>query len=54
MSISSQAAFELSDDQVLISRSDRQGKITYVNQTFVDVSGYAQTELMGGTPQHLS
>ncbi len=50
MSISSQAAFELSDDQVLISRSDRQGKITYVNQTFVDVSGYAQTELMGGTP----
>ncbi len=47
MSISSQAAFELSDDQVLISRSDRQGKITYVNQTFVDVSGYAQTELMG-------
>ena len=47
MSISSQAAFELSDDQVLISRSDRQGKITYVNQTFIDVSGYSQTALMG-------
>ena len=47
MSTSSQATFELSDDQVLISRSDRQGKITYVNQTFIEVSGYSQAELMG-------
>ncbi|WP_404375124.1 methyl-accepting chemotaxis protein [Vreelandella aquamarina] len=47
MSTFSQAAFELADDQVLISRSDRQGKITYVNQTFIEVSGFSQAELIG-------
>lgn len=40
-------AYELAEDDVLISRSDRQGRITYANQTFVDVSGYALDELMG-------
>ncbi|GGW67468.1 MULTISPECIES: methyl-accepting chemotaxis protein [Halomonadaceae] len=47
MSTSSQATLELTDDQVLISRSDRQGNITYVNQTFIEVSGYSQAELLG-------
>lgn len=41
------AVYELADDDVLISRSDLQGRITYVNQTFVDVSGYPLEELMG-------
>lgn len=41
------AAYELAEDDVLISRSDRQGRITYANQTFVEVSGYALDELMG-------
>lgn len=41
------AVYELVDDDVLISRSDLQGRITYVNQTFVDVSGYPMEELMG-------
>lgn len=40
-------AYELAEDDVLISRSDRQGRITYANQTFVEVSGYALDELMG-------
>ncbi|UXZ55104.1 methyl-accepting chemotaxis protein [Halomonas sp. 7T] len=47
MSIIAQATFELADDEVLISRSDLQGNISYVNQTFIDVSGYSQAELIG-------
>ncbi|WP_447044832.1 methyl-accepting chemotaxis protein [Vreelandella sp. H-I2] len=39
--------YELADDDVLISRSDLQGRITYANQTFADVSGYPLEELMG-------
>jgi len=41
------AVYELADDEVLISRSDLQGRITYVNQTFVEVSGYSLEEIMG-------
>lgn len=41
------AVYELADDEVLISRSDLQGRITYANQTFVDVSGYSLDEVMG-------
>tara|TARA_R110001599_G_scaffold66630_4_gene188363 strand:- start:350 stop:2542 length:2193 start_codon:yes stop_codon:yes gene_type:complete len=39
--------YELADDEVLISRSDLQGRITYANQTFVEVSGYSLATLMG-------
>tara|TARA_R110002049_G_scaffold221298_2_gene392760 strand:+ start:8007 stop:10184 length:2178 start_codon:yes stop_codon:yes gene_type:complete len=48
--ISTQATsglYELADDEVLISRSDLQGRITYANQTFVEVSGYSLATLMG-------
>ncbi|MBT2801039.1 MCP four helix bundle domain-containing protein [Halomonas sp. ISL-56] len=41
------AVYELADDEVLISRSDLQGRITYANQTFVEVSGYSLEEIMG-------
>lgn len=41
------AIYEIADDEVLISRSDRQGRITYANQAFVEVSGYALDEVMG-------
>ncbi|GEN29458.1 hypothetical protein HVA01_31040 [Halovibrio variabilis] len=41
------AVYELADDDVLISRSDLQGRITYANQTFVEVSGYSLEEIMG-------
>lgn len=41
------AIYEIADDEVLISRSDRQGRITYANQTFVEVSGYSLDEIMG-------
>lgn len=31
--------FELSDDEILISRSDLEGNITYANQSLIDGSG---------------
>ncbi len=35
------------DCSVIVSKTDRQGVITYVNEAFCDVSGYSQQELMG-------
>ena len=40
-------AYELRDDQVLVSRTDLGGVITYANDAFVQVSGYAREELLG-------
>lgn len=37
----------LSDDDVLISRSDLEGNITYANQSLIDISGYSLDELIG-------
>jgi aerotaxis receptor len=39
--------YELSRDVALVSRTDLQGRITYVNPAFVEASGFAATELMG-------
>ncbi|WP_075881397.1 methyl-accepting chemotaxis protein [Vreelandella massiliensis] len=41
--------YTLEDDEVLISRSDLDGNITYANPDVVRVSGYAQTELIGSS-----
>ncbi|ATX81009.1 methyl-accepting chemotaxis sensory transducer with Pas/Pac sensor [Mariprofundus ferrinatatus] len=35
------------DNRILASKTDLKGRITYVNQAFVDVSGYSREELMG-------
>ncbi len=35
------------DDQIIVSKTDPKGRITYVNSVFVDVSGYSEAELMG-------
>lgn len=35
------------DDQILVSKTDLTGKITYVNQVFIEVSGYPEAELLG-------
>ncbi|KPQ19125.1 methyl-accepting chemotaxis protein [Halomonas sp. HL-93] len=45
-SIASQP-LELSDDEVLISRSDLEGNITYANQALIDVSGYSLNDMIG-------
>ncbi|CAO1662031.1 Chemotaxis protein [Halomonas sp. NYA30] len=43
----SQREYVLSEETVLISRSDLKGNVTYANPTFVEVSGYSREELIG-------
>ena len=39
--------YPLPQGAALVSRTDLKGRITYVNPTFVEVSGYTLDELMG-------
>jgi PAS domain S-box-containing protein len=34
-------------DQIIVSKTDTQGRLTYVNGLFVDISGYPEHELIG-------
>ena len=36
-----------SKDEVIVSKTDLTGKITYANRVFVRVSGYSEEELLG-------
>lgn len=38
---------EVPKDELIISRTDLQGKITYANETFCAISGYSEEELLG-------
>lgn len=38
---------EVPEGEVIISRTDLSGKITYVNETFAKISGYSADELIG-------
>ncbi len=38
---------EVPEDELIISRTDLNGKITYANETFCDISGYTESELLG-------
>lgn len=40
------------DGRLIVSRTDRQGIITHVNDSFVEMSGYCTDELIG-TPHYL-
>jgi aerotaxis receptor len=40
------------DGKLIVSSTDRQGVITHINQAFVDMSGYTETELIG-TPHSI-
>ncbi|QOR39180.1 PAS domain-containing protein [Billgrantia diversa] len=42
-----QREFKLSDEHLLITRTDLEGRITYANSAFVEVSGYSHEELIG-------
>jgi aerotaxis receptor len=35
------------EDELIVSRTDLKGNITYVNETFANISGYSQDELIG-------
>ncbi|MGR4067942.1 methyl-accepting chemotaxis protein [Billgrantia sp. C5P2] len=42
-----QREYKLSDEHLLISRTDLEGRITYANSAFVEVSGYSHEEMIG-------
>jgi PAS domain S-box-containing protein len=35
------------DDEIIVSKTDLKGRLTYVNQLFVDISAYAERDLIG-------
>jgi len=39
--------YPLQDGQSIVSKTDTKGRITYVNPTFVEVSGFSEEELIG-------
>jgi aerotaxis receptor len=38
---------EVPEEELIISRTDLSGKLTYANETFCDISGYTLSELIG-------
>ncbi|WP_299772409.1 PAS domain-containing protein [uncultured Pseudoteredinibacter sp.] len=38
---------ELADDDLIVSKTDVTGKITYINRTFMRISGFVEKELIG-------
>ncbi|WP_420476529.1 methyl-accepting chemotaxis protein [Noviherbaspirillum sp. ST9] len=43
----SSTEYEMQDGRPIVSKTDLKGKITYVNPYFIEVSGYAESELLG-------
>jgi len=39
--------YQLTDDTLIVSRTDTKGKLTYFNDQFVEASGFTEAELMG-------
>lgn len=37
----------LKDDEIIVSKTDLKGRITYGNQVFIKLSGYQESELLG-------
>ena len=35
------------DDDIIVSKTDLKGRLTYANQVFLDISGYAEKEVLG-------
>ncbi len=40
-------AIDFADDTNILSTTDLKGRITYVNQAFINLSGFDETELLG-------
>jgi PAS domain S-box-containing protein len=34
-------------DDIIVSKTDLKGRLTYANQTFIDISGFTESELIG-------
>ncbi|MEK7791781.1 MAG: PAS domain-containing methyl-accepting chemotaxis protein, partial [Pseudomonadota bacterium] len=43
----SNTEYPIGDDTLILSTTDTKGRITYVNQTFLEVSGFSEDELIG-------
>lgn len=41
------AEYPITDDTLIVSRTDTKGKLTYFNDQFVEASGFSEAELMG-------
>ena len=39
--------YPIGDDTLILSTTDTKGRLTYVNQTFIEVSGFTKEELIG-------
>ena len=39
--------YPIDDDTLIVSTTDTKGRITYINSTFVEVSGFPEEELLG-------
>ena len=37
----------LGEENIIVSKTDLQGRITYANRTFLEISGYTEAELLG-------
>ena len=48
----SNVEYVLQDTEVVVSKTDAHGNITYVNQDFIDISGFSEAELIG-QPQNI-
>ncbi len=35
------------DDQIIVSKTDLKGRLTYTNRVFIDISGYQERDLLG-------
>ena len=42
-----QKEVSLSDDEFIVSKTDLKGKLTYINRTFMRISGFPEAELLG-------
>ena len=47
MTVPDQAERFLGHEDLIVSKTDTRGIMTYVNQTFVEISGYSEAELLG-------
>ena len=43
----SNTEYPIGDDTLILSTTDTKGRITFINQTFIEVSGFSEDELIG-------